>query len=54
MIPFTDLRSQYLEAKEDIDAAIARVLDTSSYITGPLVEEFETAFVRQPCGGRLG
>lgn len=44
MIPFTDLRSQYLEAKEDIDAAIARVLDTSSYITGPLVEEFETAF----------
>jgi dTDP-4-amino-4,6-dideoxygalactose transaminase len=44
MIPFTDLKSQYLEAKEDIDAAIARVLDTASYITGPIVEEFETAF----------
>lgn len=44
MIPFTDLRAQYLEAKNDIDAAIARVLDTASYITGPLVEEFETAF----------
>ena len=44
MIPFTDLKAQYLEAKDDIDAAIARVLDTSSYITGPLVEEFETAF----------
>lgn len=44
MIPFTDLKAQYLEAKLDIDAAIARVLDTSSYITGPLVEEFELAF----------
>ena len=44
MIPFTDLKSQYIEAKHDIDAAIARVLDTSSYITGPLVEEFELSF----------
>lgn len=44
MIPFTDLKSQYLEAKEDIDAAISRVLDTASYITGPIVDEFETAF----------
>lgn len=44
MIPFTDLKSQYLEAKQEIDAAIARVLDTSSYITGPIVDEFETAF----------
>jgi len=44
MIPFTDLKSQYLEAKTDIDRAIARVFDTSSYITGPIVEEFETQF----------
>lgn len=44
MIPFTDLKSQYIEVKEDIDAAIARVLDTSSYITGPMVDEFEQAF----------
>lgn len=44
MIPFTDLKSQYLEAKDDIDSAIARVLDTSSYITGPIVEEFEQSF----------
>jgi dTDP-4-amino-4,6-dideoxygalactose transaminase len=44
MIPFTDLKSQYLEAKDEIDAAIAKVLDTSSYITGPFVEEFELAF----------
>jgi len=44
MIPFTDLKSQYLEVKKEIDAAINRVLDTSSYITGPIVEEFELAF----------
>jgi dTDP-4-amino-4,6-dideoxygalactose transaminase len=44
MIPFTDLKAQYIEVKQDIDAAIARILDTSSYITGPLVDEFEQAF----------
>jgi dTDP-4-amino-4,6-dideoxygalactose transaminase len=57
MIPFTDLHAQYLEAKEGIDAAIARVLDTSSYITGPMVEEFEAAFaeyVRAPAACATG
>jgi UDP-2-acetamido-2-deoxy-ribo-hexuluronate aminotransferase len=44
MIPFTDLKQQYLEIKTDIDAAIARVLDTSNYITGTITDEFETKF----------
>jgi dTDP-4-amino-4,6-dideoxygalactose transaminase len=44
MIPATDLKSQYIECKAEIDAAIARVCNTASYITGPLVEEFEVAF----------
>ena len=44
MIPFTDLKAQYLEVKEATDAAIQRVLDTSSYITGPIVNEFEAVF----------
>lgn len=44
MIPFTDLKQQYLEIKPDIDAAIARVLDTSNYITGAITDEFETTF----------
>ena len=44
MIPFTDLKQQYLEAKADIDAAIARVLDTSNYITGSITDEFEKKF----------
>jgi dTDP-4-amino-4,6-dideoxygalactose transaminase len=44
MILSTDLTPQYLECKPDIDAAIARVISTSSFITGPLVQEFEDTF----------
>lgn len=44
MIPFTDLKKQYLEAKEDIDQAIARVMDTSNFITGAITTEFEQKF----------
>ena len=40
-IPFTDLPGQYEEAKKPIDRAIKNVLQTSSFITGPLVEKFE-------------
>ena len=40
-IPFTDLRSQYDEAKPYIDKAIEEVISTSSFITGPMVDEFE-------------
>ena len=40
-IPFTDLQSQYLEAKSDIDAAIAHTIATNSFITGPDVIKFE-------------
>ena len=41
MIPFTDLKSQYLEAKEDIDAAIQYCIDGSHFITGPVTDNFE-------------
>ena len=44
-IPFTDLKTQYLEAKEDIDKAIKNVVETSSFITGPLVDNFEQALI---------
>jgi dTDP-4-amino-4,6-dideoxygalactose transaminase len=40
-IPFTDLLAQYIEAKIPIDNAIQKVLDTSSFITGPIVDDFE-------------
>jgi dTDP-4-amino-4,6-dideoxygalactose transaminase len=37
-----DLRAAYLELKEEIDAAVARVLGGGWYILGPEVEAFET------------
>jgi dTDP-4-amino-4,6-dideoxygalactose transaminase len=40
-IPFLDLRAAYLELKTEIDAAIARVLESGWYILGPEVEAFE-------------
>lgn len=43
MIPFVDLRSQYHQLKEEIDGAIARVLDHGQYIMGPEVAEMEQA-----------
>src|SRR5687767_7024980 len=44
MIPFVDLRRQYLELKTDIDAAVQRVLDTGQFVLGPEVEGFEKDF----------
>lgn len=43
-VPFLDLRAGYLALKPDIDAAVARVLESGWYILGPEVEGFETAF----------
>lgn len=40
-IPFLDLRAAYLELRQEIDAAIARVLESGHYILGPEVEAFE-------------
>lgn len=40
-IPFTNLYQQYLDCKDDIDNAIKRTIETSSFITGPDVEKFE-------------
>jgi dTDP-4-amino-4,6-dideoxygalactose transaminase len=41
-IPFLDLRAAYLELKPEIDAVVARVLDSGWYILGQEVEAFET------------
>ncbi|MGC6429207.1 MAG: DegT/DnrJ/EryC1/StrS family aminotransferase [Flavobacteriales bacterium] len=40
-IPFIDLQSQYQSYKSEIDLAIQEVLDSSQYIMGPKVAEFE-------------
>lgn len=43
-IPFLDVGAAYQELKPEIDAAIARVLDSGWYILGPEVEAFEAEF----------
>ena len=43
-VPFLDLRASYLELKPEIDAAVARVLDSGWYILGPEVEAFEQEY----------
>ncbi len=45
-VPFLDLGAAYRELKHDIDAAVARVLESGWYILGPEVEAFETAFAQ--------
>jgi dTDP-4-amino-4,6-dideoxygalactose transaminase len=44
MVPYADLKAQYLSIKDEIDAAIARVVDTTSFILGSEVDAFEQEF----------
>ncbi len=46
MIPMVDLRRQYLQLKEEIDAAVLGVLDSTQFILGPNVSELETEVAR--------
>jgi dTDP-4-amino-4,6-dideoxygalactose transaminase len=48
-IPFLDLKAAYVEAKADVDAAIARVLDSGWYILGAEVDAFEAEYAAY-CG----
>ncbi len=43
-IPLVDLKAQYATIRAEIDAAIQRVIDTTSFIMGPDVGAFEAAF----------
>ena len=43
-IPLVDLKAQYLSIKDEIDSAIARVVENTSFILGPEVEAFEKEF----------
>ena len=44
MIPFVDLKSQYLSIKPEVDAAIQGILDTCAFTLGPEVVAFEKEF----------
>jgi dTDP-4-amino-4,6-dideoxygalactose transaminase len=43
-IPLVDLKAQYESIKEDVDAAIARVIANTSFIGGREISAFEEAF----------
>ncbi len=45
-IPLVDLKAQYLSIKDEMDAAIQRVVDSTSFILGPDVRAFEEEFAR--------
>ena len=53
MIPFVDLKAQYLSIKPEIDAAIQRVLDNTQFILGAEVAELEKEFAAY-CGASHG
>ena len=44
MIPLVDLKAQYASIKSEIDQAISEVLDSTQFILGPKVEQFENNF----------
>jgi dTDP-4-amino-4,6-dideoxygalactose transaminase len=43
-VPLVDLKAQYASIKPEVDAAIQRVVDNTSFILGEEVKAFETAF----------
>jgi dTDP-4-amino-4,6-dideoxygalactose transaminase len=53
VIPFVDLKAQYRAIKPDVDAAIARVLESCEFTLGSEVVAFEEEFAAY-CGARFG
>jgi dTDP-4-amino-4,6-dideoxygalactose transaminase len=48
-VPYLDLKTQYQSIKPEIDAAIARVLESGQFVLGPEVAAFEQEFAAY-CG----
>src|ERR1700733_4757327 len=48
-VPYLDLRAQYQSIKSEIDAAVARVLDSCEFVLGSEVAAFEQEFAAY-CG----
>lgn len=49
MIPFLDLKAPYIELREEIDEAVARVVASGWYILGPEIDAFEDEYAAY-CG----
>ena len=45
-VKFNNLRSQYLEIKEDLNKSFDQLFSDSSFINGPLVDKFEEDFAK--------
>ena len=43
-IPLVDLKAQYDSIRDEIDRAMREVIDTTAFVGGPAVKEFEKAF----------
>lgn len=43
-IPLVDLTAQYAAIKPEIDGALARVVERSQFVGGPILSDFESAF----------
>jgi len=48
-VPYFDLKSQYRSIRPEIEAALARVLDSAQFVLGPEVSAFENEFAEY-CG----
>lgn len=46
IIPLVDLQAQYLSIRDDVNAAVLEVLDSTRFVLGPAVEDFEGRFAR--------
>ncbi len=46
-VPFVDLHVQYLNLKDEIDAAFKNVINNTSFVRGPFVEQFESAWAEK-------
>ena len=49
MIPFLDLKAPYLELKQELDEAIARVVSSGWFIGGGEVDQFEADYAQYCC-----
>ncbi|HET9603945.1 MAG TPA: DegT/DnrJ/EryC1/StrS family aminotransferase [Gemmatimonadales bacterium] len=45
-VPFTDLRAMHDEVRADIERGWSRLIDTSAFVGGAVVADFEAAFAR--------
>jgi dTDP-4-amino-4,6-dideoxygalactose transaminase len=51
VIPFVDLKAQYETIRDEVNAAVLRVLESAQFVLGPEVEAFEREFAAY-CGAR--